>query len=243
MTKTRSQQRADVQNATLETAVRLFVTRGYKETTMADISLASGIHIGSIYNVFRDKEDIVCEIALRNYRILNEKARGIFGRPDSGGCFLFPAAEVLMFASYSPRFARIMCVAYSTPKAASAGLEMQRSWMIRNLAADGVEYDSDAVVSSLCAANGALAGLLTRYCEAPRSEVRKDLLLLIRVYSSLFGFRTADDESLVDTVMDAVRANPPETLLLTGLDPSMVSSLRRGDVPEIRRDPPGPASV
>ncbi len=57
-----------------ETATRLFIERGYKEIKIPNASAETGIHTGSIYNIFRDKEDIVCEIAIRDYAAILEHA-------------------------------------------------------------------------------------------------------------------------------------------------------------------------
>lgn len=228
MPKTRSQQRADVQDAVITAARRLFVEKGYKETTLTDISLASGIHIGSIYNIFRDKEDIVCEIAVRAAKALSAEAKGLIGEPTAGGCMLFPSAETLTLASYNPRFARLMCVAYSSAKTTETGLEMQRANLTRSLASRGIEFDQDEIMSTLCACNGAMAGILTRYCDTPRSDVRKDLLILARVYGSLLG-SPRDPEAAVDSVLRLVEEHPPESLLLGNMDPGELAALRRGD--------------
>lgn len=238
MSKTRSQQRADVQDAVVTAARRLFVEKGYKETTLTDISLASGIHIGSIYNIFRDKEDIVCEIAVRAAKALSAEAKGLIGEPTAGGCMLFPSAETLTLASYNPRFARLMCVAYSSAKTTETGLEMQRANLTRSLASRGIEFDQDEIMSTLCACNGAMAGILTRYCDTPRSDVRKDLLILARVYGSLLG-SPRDPEAAVDSVLRLVEEHPPESLLLGSMDPGELAALRRGDgTPSPREEPP-----
>lgn len=240
MPKTRSQQRAEVQDAVITAARRLFVEKGYKETTMADISIASGIHIGSIYNIFRDKEDIVCEIAVRAARVLSAEGRRLLGEPTAGGCMLFPSAETLTLASYNPRFARLMCVAYSSAKTTEVGLELQRTNYVKSLGARGIEFDQDEVMSTLCACNGAMAGILTRYCDSPRPDIRKDLMILARVYGSLLG-TPRDPEKAVDAVLRLVEEHPPETLLLGSMDPEEFDALRRGDgvasrgAPTIRR--------
>ena len=46
----------------LETAISLFNERGYEETTVADISKATGLSNGSIYHLFPSKQDILKQI-------------------------------------------------------------------------------------------------------------------------------------------------------------------------------------
>jgi TetR/AcrR family transcriptional regulator, cholesterol catabolism regulator len=41
-------------------ASRLFIKKGYAQTTMRDISRATGINLGNLYNYISSKEDILC---------------------------------------------------------------------------------------------------------------------------------------------------------------------------------------
>ncbi|HPC85984.1 MAG TPA: TetR/AcrR family transcriptional regulator [Smithellaceae bacterium] len=41
-------------------ATRLFIKKGYAQTTMRDISKATGINLGNLYNYISSKEDILC---------------------------------------------------------------------------------------------------------------------------------------------------------------------------------------
>lgn len=49
-------------NLVLETAINLFNNKGYDETTISDISKATGISNGSIYHLFTSKQDILKHI-------------------------------------------------------------------------------------------------------------------------------------------------------------------------------------
>lgn len=52
--------------AALDAAMRLFWERGYEGTSMADLSLAMGIHPSSIYAAFGDKQELFA-LAARRY--------------------------------------------------------------------------------------------------------------------------------------------------------------------------------
>jgi AcrR family transcriptional regulator len=47
-------------------ATRLFIKKGYAQTTMRDISKATGINLGNLYNYISSKEDILC-LAFETY--------------------------------------------------------------------------------------------------------------------------------------------------------------------------------
>jgi len=44
----------------IKKATRLFIKKGYAQTTMRDISKATGINLGNLYNYISSKEDILC---------------------------------------------------------------------------------------------------------------------------------------------------------------------------------------
>jgi TetR/AcrR family transcriptional regulator, cholesterol catabolism regulator len=47
-------------------ASKLFIKKGYSQTTMRDISKATGINLGNLYNYISSKEDILC-LAFETY--------------------------------------------------------------------------------------------------------------------------------------------------------------------------------
>jgi len=54
------------QDAVLETGERLFAENGYRGTSIADISDASGVSVGSLYHRFGDKEGLA-RVIIHNY--------------------------------------------------------------------------------------------------------------------------------------------------------------------------------
>ena len=44
----------------LKKASKLFIKKGYSQTTMRDIAKATGINLGNLYNYINSKEDILC---------------------------------------------------------------------------------------------------------------------------------------------------------------------------------------
>ena len=56
-------------NLVLVTAITLFNERGYDQTTMSDISKATGLSNGSLYHLFESKDEILRQIYYRNINI------------------------------------------------------------------------------------------------------------------------------------------------------------------------------
>lgn len=55
----RERKKMNAKNAILEAAVKLFVQKGYKETAIADIMNEADMGIGTFYNYFQSKEEIL----------------------------------------------------------------------------------------------------------------------------------------------------------------------------------------
>jgi AcrR family transcriptional regulator len=59
----------------LDTALQLFATSGYEQTTMRDIAAAAGCSLGLTYRYFASKEDLVLELYIWLVAQLEEQAR------------------------------------------------------------------------------------------------------------------------------------------------------------------------
>ncbi|MDA2257898.1 TetR/AcrR family transcriptional regulator [Bacillus cereus group sp. MYBK163-2] len=66
----------------LETAERLFLTKGYTKTTVNDILKEIGIAKGTFYHYFKSKEEVMDEIILRIIKEDVTKAKRIVSNPD-----------------------------------------------------------------------------------------------------------------------------------------------------------------
>ncbi|WP_074625977.1 TetR/AcrR family transcriptional regulator [Bacillus cereus] len=66
----------------LETAERLFLTKGYTKTTVNDILKEIGIAKGTFYHYFKSKEEVMDEIIMRFIKEDVTKAKRIVSNPD-----------------------------------------------------------------------------------------------------------------------------------------------------------------
>ncbi|HDR7613356.1 TPA: TetR/AcrR family transcriptional regulator [Bacillus mycoides] len=69
-------------NEILETAERLFVTKGYTKTTVNDILKEIGIAKGTFYHYFKSKEEVMDEIIMRIIKADVAKAKAIVSNPN-----------------------------------------------------------------------------------------------------------------------------------------------------------------
>ncbi|MBJ8109511.1 TetR/AcrR family transcriptional regulator [Bacillus wiedmannii] len=66
----------------LETAERLFITKGYTKTTVNDILKEIGIAKGTFYHYFKSKEEVMDEIIMRIIKDDVAKAKAIVSNPN-----------------------------------------------------------------------------------------------------------------------------------------------------------------
>ncbi|EJV85809.1 TetR/AcrR family transcriptional regulator [Bacillus mycoides] len=69
-------------NEILETAERLFITKGYTKTTVNDILKEIGIAKGTFYHYFKSKEEVMDEIIMRIIKADVAKAKAIVSNPN-----------------------------------------------------------------------------------------------------------------------------------------------------------------
>lgn len=107
-----------MRRAVLYTAAKSFLEVGYTATTLKDISTKTKINIGSLTNLFKSKEDILCDLV--NYVLDGQFVRAqkmVEGKTDDK--ILFYAAETtlqLYMAESNEHIRELYAAAYSMPK-------------------------------------------------------------------------------------------------------------------------------
>jgi AcrR family transcriptional regulator len=77
----------DKRLAILHAARELFASRGYEETTIAQIAQAAGVAVGTVYLYFANKHDILMDVCL----VLNEEIARVI---ESPAIFALPLRQV-----------------------------------------------------------------------------------------------------------------------------------------------------
>lgn len=69
----------DIKKIILDVSRDLFISNGYKKSTIRQITEKAGINIGSLYHFYRDKEDILLHIVIEVYEVFMQKSKSIIG--------------------------------------------------------------------------------------------------------------------------------------------------------------------
>jgi len=79
----------EVQNKIIKSANNLFSQLGYKKTTIDDIAKESSLSVSTIYKHFKNKEDIIFEVAVIESELINKELQQIIKKELSGTDKLF----------------------------------------------------------------------------------------------------------------------------------------------------------
>ncbi len=199
--KTRKQQRDEVMEKTLEASFSLFMEHGYKNTTISMISSRSGVNVGSIYNVFNDKEDIVSELLLRGYRRISDHGSG---SNDLASKVAYPLAKEIRFAMSSPQASEVMGVAYSSPKVLDRLAEIQAIATQEYFTRYGYELDPAFINPRLHAINGAIGGILSAFCRDLELSMEESLRVILQMYCTLFSIPCFNMDSIIEETIRIV---------------------------------------
>ncbi len=102
----------------LSAAAHLFLLNGYTDTTLKQLSEAADVNIGSLMNIFKSKEDILCELV----KFVIEKQFDVTGKLLNGVTddkMLFYAAETVLqlhIVELNENLRDLYGAAYSLPK-------------------------------------------------------------------------------------------------------------------------------
>lgn len=114
----RAEKSRDLKNNILNVSRELFITKGYKATTIRHITEKAGITIGSLYHFYRDKEDLFSHIVIDNFREIVQVSDNLLGAEADG------------ILKYAFRFALEMKVIDLSEIVAELYLEAHMSWRI-----------------------------------------------------------------------------------------------------------------
>lgn len=115
--KTQAQRHEEMKNKVLYVAAKLFLEKGYTETSLKEISSTAKINIGSLINLFKTKENILCELV--EYVLEGQfRATEEFFKNKTDDKILFYAAETtlqLHMAESNEYIRDLYAAAYSMP--------------------------------------------------------------------------------------------------------------------------------
>ncbi len=112
----RTEKSQDLVKTIIETSRDLFLTLGYRKTTVRQIIDRVGINTGSLYHHFRDKEDIFLHITRTTYNDFIAFADSLAEGENSAVKYALTRALELRLIENHDRIAELYLEAYSSPR-------------------------------------------------------------------------------------------------------------------------------
>ena len=109
---TRQSHEAAVKKKILDVSSTFFKEKGYKNTTIRQITAAAQIQIGTLYYFFKDKEAIYQHLVLESFEQFKVKARALISEDTPRLRYACEVALQLRAVLSDKKIAELFCVAY-----------------------------------------------------------------------------------------------------------------------------------
>ena len=180
----RAQRTENTRRRILDASIRLFMEQGYEKTTTRQILNEVGILNGSLYNIYKSKEDIFSDIIIS---ALDEAMRHATDSLPEGTPTRMRLAYIfhiqIYFAARSQRIAELLTIAHE-------------KWGIHKRVV--VKLDACAAVTE---------SFIERMSREPGTVRDKDAMILVsNVVLDLFGQPREGTEAVIDELIESLEA-------------------------------------
>lgn len=176
----------------IDVAFHLFLENGYDETTIRRIIDEAGMHIGSLYYIFPNKESILKALMITIYDMIHKKAQTLQTDINNLATLLYPTASILYMSNKSDKISRLFYKAYSTWSVFDELLKFSRSWALNynfSPSVDNREYNARLLF--IFGGLGNMVGEL--YHTGRKADYREKLDQFIDVSCRIFGVETPEN--------------------------------------------------
>jgi AcrR family transcriptional regulator len=186
----REQQKQSRERRILRAAARLFATKGYAETAMEDVAASADLAVGTLYNYFRSKSELLLAILRRETdELLASGQRVIEGPPEDpiDAVTALVGTYLDVFAHHERRLWRdLMAAAIADPD---------------SVGATAFEADLRLVAQLVSLLESLLArGVLGAHVEAGRSAI-----MLYSIYFTWFSAFLASEGMTIESLREEIR--------------------------------------
>jgi AcrR family transcriptional regulator len=190
MTGRRQEQKHDRQQRITTAASALFAAQGYAKTTMQEIADSADLAVGTLYNYFRAKPELLAAILRRETEDLLTAGERIFERPSptpaEAVSELFDAYAGSLAAHPRELWRELTCAAIGEPDSLGAGV-----------------FESDRLLIAQVASF--LVRLLGRGVVAPGVDPGRLAIALYAIYFSWWNTYLVNEEMALDDLRREIR--------------------------------------
>ncbi len=208
------QERSDeVRKQVVTTALKLFLEKGYAETTLREISASAGVSYGSIYHHFSDKEGIFLELVLDGFERTQLLADDELSSQQSAYLRLaLKWAGLIQAASANLRVAELLAVAYGSWKITRVLMEVStarhRDWLKSELP----DWSDSQFMAASYVLKGAVSSVIDERIHLDQLTTKERIAAVLSAALPGFGASPEATRRVMQKVLRTVERLPLTTL-------------------------------
>lgn len=201
--KSRSEKTDELRKRILDESLKLFIEQGYEKTTTRQIVQKAGILNGSLYNIYKGKDDIFIGIvnrALTEAVALMDDCLGPSPSPEQVVCF--PTCIQIYASARSPRIAELLSVAHEKWYICKSAMSFYRNWLDENMGDWDTALNDGGIDLKIAAFSGALGGISKMMGEEPGSVSEHECMkMMCKMNLGMFDMGCGDLDGFVDDII------------------------------------------
>ena len=187
----------------MKVSLELFLQKGYDKTTTRDIITQAGILNGSLYNRFKNKEEILISIVKDATETILSGSMDILKKHNNSlEAAIFPGAVQLYVSTLSPNVANLIYEVHCKRDAVNVFSDISKRWFEEFLTEYGyklpVDYDLDMSLAALIGSIGTMVG---RYVDGSTCPYREAIKLHALQVASVFNMPAINVDGIIDNII------------------------------------------
>ncbi len=206
--QSRSEKRAEMRERIIRESIELFLEQGYDQTTMRQILHKTGILNGSLYNIFKGKDEIYSAVLKDAFiQAMDEAKKILKNDSDVVDRLIFPFILEIYSASESKKIASLLSVGFQKPLVRKDMID----YSVRNLMTLSVVSDhftESEVRFRTEIGMGALGSVINMYgSEGTDISLQEVVDIVIESLLALFDCRIDDLSERNSNILKLIRDN------------------------------------
>ncbi len=203
----RSEKGEETRRRIIDASVDLFLEKGYEKTTIRDIGVKSGVLPGSMYNLFKNKDEVFAEVVSEAlWDSIRESEKYIPDDESLASRLSFPIFLQIYASSKSAHIAGLLGAIYRKWDMKNRCLESLMDWINETDEGRNITKIPDFILK-VHASLGALSSVIECFENQPdETDLRPSMMIVGKVFHDLFG--SIDDlESRVEHMISIFENN------------------------------------
>ena len=206
--KRRAERTAELRRHILDVAIELFVEQGYDKTTTRQIVHKAGILNGSLYNIFKNKEEIFSEAMLEVFWEAIDASEKYLPDATILEKIGFPLLLPVYVASRSARIAELMAVAGKKWETMDKIVDLMVKWIEDKDGVRLIPTQTNNFRFLMYACMGAQSNIIELYARYPGAVDPKEAMKAVAIVMlNVFQIKHDNIDGSIDRIYESFDSN------------------------------------